>query len=61
MQLLSSRDRDLLNLKYQSSQSVKEIAAAVCRTESAVYKALERIHDDLFDCVEGKLKGSNRQ
>ena len=53
---LPPHDRELLNLKYQCAQSVKEIAEAVRRTESAVYKALQRIHEDLFDCVEQRLE-----
>jgi RNA polymerase sigma-70 factor, ECF subfamily len=61
VQLLPPRDRDLLKLKYRSAHSVKEIAASVCRTESAVYKALQRIHEELFDCVENKLERSDRR
>jgi len=37
------------------------IALAIRRTESAVYKALQRIHEELFDCVEDKMKGSDRR
>lgn len=55
VQLLSPRDHELLGLRYQTAQSVKEIAASVHRTESAVYKSLQRIHDELYDCVERKL------
>ena len=61
VQALPPRDRELLNLKYRSSQSVKQIALAIRRTESAVYKALQRIHEELFDCVEDKMKGSDRR
>ncbi len=61
VQVLPPRDRELLNLKYGSSQSVKQIAQAICRTESAVYKALQRIHEELFDCVEDKLKRSGQR
>ena len=39
-ELLSPRDRGLLDLRYQSSQSVPQIALAMHRTESAVYKSL---------------------
>jgi RNA polymerase sigma-70 factor, ECF subfamily len=60
VELLPPRDRTLLNMKYQSAQSVKQIASAIGRTESAVYKALQRIHEELFDCVEGKLERSDR-
>lgn len=56
VELLPDRDRKMLDLKYQSSQSVKQIASDISRTESAVYKALQRIHDELYECVEGKLK-----
>jgi RNA polymerase sigma-70 factor, ECF subfamily len=61
VELLPPRDRTLLDLKYQASQNVKQIASAICRTESAVYKALQRIHEDLFDCVEDKLQRSDRR
>jgi RNA polymerase sigma-70 factor, ECF subfamily len=60
VQLLPPRDRELLKLRYQSSQSVRQIAQVVCRTESAVYKALQRIHEELFECVEDKLERSGR-
>jgi DNA-directed RNA polymerase specialized sigma24 family protein len=58
VQQLSSRDRDLLNRKYQSAETVKLIALALHCTESAVYKSLERIHNRLYDCVEEKVKGN---
>jgi RNA polymerase sigma-70 factor, ECF subfamily len=54
--LLPERDRQLLDLKYQSAQTVKHIALALHRTESTVYKSLERIHDNLYDCIEAKLE-----
>jgi RNA polymerase sigma-70 factor (ECF subfamily) len=61
VQLLPPRDRELLDLRYEFSQSVKQIAVAVDRTESAVYKALQRIHDELYDCIEGGLNRKNRR
>ena len=61
VQVLPPRDRELLNLKYGSAQSVKQIAQAISRTESAVYKALQRIHEELLDCVEDKLKRSGQR
>ena len=60
VELLPARDRELLRLRYQSNQSVTQIAHSVHRTESAVYKALQRIHDDLYKCVEDKLKISTK-
>ncbi len=61
VELLPPRDRELLGLRYQSAQSVKEIAAAVGRTESAVYKALQRIHNELYDCIERGLDGKDKR
>ena len=60
VQHLSPRDHELLGLRYQAAQSVKQIADSVHRTESTVYKSLQRIHDELFDCVEKKLATKNR-
>ena len=54
--LLPPKDRKLLDLKYQASQSVRQIAESINRTESTVYKSLQRIHDELYECVENKLK-----
>jgi RNA polymerase sigma-70 factor, ECF subfamily len=56
VQLLPPRDREMLDLRYQSEQSVAEIAEQIQRTESTVYKSLQRIHDGLYECVENKLK-----
>jgi RNA polymerase sigma-70 factor (ECF subfamily) len=56
VQLLSQRDREMLSLRYQSEQSVAEIATQIARTESTVYKSLQRIHDELYECVETKVK-----
>ncbi len=54
--LLPPRDQKLLDRKYQLSQSVSQIARELDRTESAVYKALQRIHDELYECVERKIE-----
>ena len=56
VEMLPVRGRELLDLRYQESQTVKQIADSIGRTESTVYKSLQRIHDDLYDCVEGKLE-----
>jgi RNA polymerase sigma-70 factor, ECF subfamily len=60
VQHLSACDHELLGLRYQAAQSVKQIADSVHRTESTVYKSLQRIHDELFDCVEKKLATKNK-
>jgi len=56
---LSDRDREILKLRYQLNQSVNEIAANLGRTESAVYKSLQRIHDELFQCIENTISHKN--
>ena len=60
VQLLSPRDREVLKLRYQSNQSVSQIARTIKRTESAVYKSLQRIHDDLYECIENALSTKSK-
>lgn len=55
VQRLSPRELEVLRLRYQSNQSVREIAQRTNRTESAVYKSLQHIHDELFECIENTL------
>jgi len=52
---LLPRDQLLLKQRYDSARSVKELADKLQRTESAVYKTLQKIHDGLFDCVKATL------
>jgi RNA polymerase sigma-70 factor (ECF subfamily) len=49
---LPLRDREILDMRYKLNQSVAQIAKQIERTESAVYKSLQRIHDNLYECVE---------
>jgi RNA polymerase sigma-70 factor, ECF subfamily len=48
--------RAMLAQRYESNKSVAEIARAYQRTESAVYKSLQKIHDSLYECVENALQ-----
>ena len=59
-QRLTVRDREILQLRYQLNQSVSEIAEKMGRTESAVYKSLQRIHDELFKCIENTISNKNQ-
>jgi RNA polymerase sigma-70 factor, ECF subfamily len=59
-QLLSPRDREVLTLRYQSNQSISQIAQGIKRTESAVYKSLQRIHDELYECIENALSKKSK-
>ena len=49
---LQPRDRDLLERRYQKDASPKTVAEQVGRSVTAVYKALTRIHDALFECIQ---------
>lgn len=52
---LSDKDRNLLYRRYHEDRTVKQIALKVGRSLDAVYKALQRVHDKLFDCVNQSL------
>jgi RNA polymerase sigma-70 factor, ECF subfamily len=51
LEKLTPRDRDLIDRRYQQGVPPKVVAHQVGRSATAVYKALARIHDALFDCV----------
>ena len=50
MQLVS-RDRELLGHRYSSLASCESIAKAIGRSVGWVYKALNRIRQELHDCI----------
>lgn len=52
---LQPRHRELLTLRYADEHEIRDIATRVDRSESAIYKALAKIHDALFDCIELKM------
>lgn len=52
---LSARDRELVHLRYEYDATTKAVAARVGRGIDAVYKALNRIHVQLFYCVRRTL------
>jgi len=52
LQELRPRDRELLQLRYQEESSVGKVAKHTGRNVEAVYKALQRIRRQLFECVE---------
>ena len=49
---LSEEDRRLIDARYQIGSTVEAIAAELGRSVHSVYRALRRIHQALFDCVE---------
>jgi RNA polymerase sigma-70 factor, ECF subfamily len=56
VQRLSKGDRELVERCYAPNVTIKQTAVALGRSPDAVYKALKRIHRELFDCVEASLK-----
>lgn len=56
MKRLIERDRELVERAYAPGATIKEVAIELGRSPDAAYKALKRIHRELFDCVEASLK-----
>jgi RNA polymerase sigma-70 factor (ECF subfamily) len=52
---LSPKDRDLLSRRFASGATTRSTAVQVGRSVDAVYKALARIRQALFDCVTKAL------
>jgi RNA polymerase sigma-70 factor (ECF subfamily) len=52
---LSSRDRDLLSRRFVDGATTQSTATQVGRSVDAVYKAMARIRQALFDCVTHAL------
>ena len=54
-QKLSEKDQNLVELRYQKCQSVREVASAVNRSTAAIYRSLTRIHVALHQCIKQEL------
>jgi len=52
---LKERDRELLQTCYADGGTIKQAAEQLDRPAKGVYKALTRIRQMLFDCVQRKL------
>lgn len=52
---LEEPQRALIQARYRPGASVRNIASEFGRSTNAIYKALRRAHEWLFDCVEAKL------
>ena len=48
---LPDRHKDLIERRYQPGATPKSVAKEIGRKVDAVYQALSRIHNALFDCV----------
>jgi len=54
--LLRPQDRQLIDLRYEPGATTKSVAANVGRSPDAVYKAMNRIHEQLLECIDSKLE-----
>lgn len=52
---LPDQDREIVRLRYTPGLTIDQIAERTGRTVAALYKALQRIHQRLFDCASRKL------
>ena len=56
VQELPSRDKALVNLKYEQSLAVKDISMRVGKTVQNIYHHLSRIHTLLLSCVKKTIE-----
>ncbi|MCI0459741.1 MAG: sigma-70 family RNA polymerase sigma factor [Gemmataceae bacterium] len=61
VQKLTEPDRQIVRLRYQGNLSVPAVADRVRRSAKAIYRALDRIHTALLDCVRHRLRVEDSQ
>jgi len=59
LQALKQPELDLLSHRYGAGDTVSSIAKRLNKTDSAIYKMLEKVHRWLFDCVTRKLNAES--
>jgi RNA polymerase sigma-70 factor (ECF subfamily) len=57
---LPGTDQDLLRRRYESGAPVQAVAADLGRSVAGVYRALQRIHLALLDCIQRTLRAEAR-
>ncbi len=58
---MTEPDRQIVRLRYQNNLSVPAVADRVRRSAKAIYRALDRIHTALLDCVRHRLRVEDSQ
>jgi RNA polymerase sigma-70 factor, ECF subfamily len=58
---LTDHQRDLMDRMYKSGYTPKDLAEELGRTANSIYKALERIHSLLYNCIQLQLKALGDQ
>ncbi|MEX0867922.1 MAG: sigma-70 family RNA polymerase sigma factor [Pirellulales bacterium] len=60
MQKLTAGDRDLVERRYLREVNVAEIAQLLNRPLKSIYRSLDRVRDQLFECVQRSLSAGDR-
>jgi RNA polymerase sigma-70 factor (ECF subfamily) len=60
-QKLPPADRRLLRLRYASGATTQKVAQSIGRSVHAVYRAMVRIHDALFRCINQAMDEEGRR
>ena len=60
MEKLSESDRQLIYLRYREGATTADSAKKLGRSIDAVYKALNRVHQALFHCIERTVRSEGR-
>lgn len=55
LEALPEKSRKLVGAAYEGDRSIKEVAADVGTSATALYKALDRIRKELRGCIEARL------
>jgi RNA polymerase sigma-70 factor (ECF subfamily) len=58
---LPDADRELLRQRYESGASTESVASRLGRSSRTVYRALDRIHQSLYDCIRGELSAEDQR
>jgi RNA polymerase sigma-70 factor (ECF subfamily) len=56
LDLLSDHERELLDRRYADGATTRSVAIESKQSVRSIYRHLERIHGQLFDCINEKVK-----
>lgn len=57
---LSELDSELLDLRYEPGATTQGVADALNRSPRSVYRNLERVHQQLYDCIREEMSKEDR-
>ncbi len=60
MEKLAAGDRDLVERRYRCEVKVAEIAQSLNRPIKSIYRSLDRVRNQLFECVQRALSAGDR-